>query len=241
VDTYTALKTAGKAVEVVFISADRDEESFKEYFGEMPWLALPFADRKCVKALSTALEVDGYPTLVVMDKAGQVITSNGRRAVAADPEGKEFPWIPKPVVELTESSGDDLNEIPVLLIVVDSAEGVAERCTELLTPAATASTSAVAAGADRVAFMYGRRSDGMTQRVMEFAGLEGSEDAKEGGPETLLLLDVPGQVMYTLVAKGSDITADAIVQFMADFRAGKLTGKPLGGEEEEEEEERVSE
>lgn len=35
-----------KGLEVVFVSSDRDEASFKEYFGEMPWLALDFSDRK---------------------------------------------------------------------------------------------------------------------------------------------------------------------------------------------------
>lgn len=35
----------GANFELVFVSSDRDEESFKEYFNEMPWLAVPFADR----------------------------------------------------------------------------------------------------------------------------------------------------------------------------------------------------
>merc|ERR1711924_115969 len=34
-----------KGLEVVFVSSDRDESSFKEYFGEMPWLALPYSER----------------------------------------------------------------------------------------------------------------------------------------------------------------------------------------------------
>merc|ERR1712137_733089 len=35
----------GKNVEVVFVSSDRDEAGFGEYYGEMPWLALPFSDK----------------------------------------------------------------------------------------------------------------------------------------------------------------------------------------------------
>ena len=35
-----------KGLEVVFISSDRDEDAFKEYFGEQPWKALPYADRE---------------------------------------------------------------------------------------------------------------------------------------------------------------------------------------------------
>lgn len=35
-----------KGLEVVFVSSDRDEDAFKEYYGEQPWLSLPFADRE---------------------------------------------------------------------------------------------------------------------------------------------------------------------------------------------------
>merc|ERR1712085_117360 len=35
-----------KGFEVVFVSSDKDEASFKEYSAEQPWLALDFADRK---------------------------------------------------------------------------------------------------------------------------------------------------------------------------------------------------
>lgn len=31
--------------ELVFLSSDRDAKSFNEYWGEMPWLALPFANQ----------------------------------------------------------------------------------------------------------------------------------------------------------------------------------------------------
>jgi nucleoredoxin len=35
-----------KNFEVIFVSSDRDEKSFSEYYHEMPWLALSFADRQ---------------------------------------------------------------------------------------------------------------------------------------------------------------------------------------------------
>ena len=36
----------GDLLEIIFVSSDRDEEGFDEYFGEMPWLALPFDNRE---------------------------------------------------------------------------------------------------------------------------------------------------------------------------------------------------
>lgn len=34
-----------KKFEIVFVSSDRNEGDFKQYYAEMPWLALPFTDR----------------------------------------------------------------------------------------------------------------------------------------------------------------------------------------------------
>ncbi len=47
VEFYNGFKQSdtGKTFDVVFVSSDRDENSFQEYFREMPWLALPFSDR----------------------------------------------------------------------------------------------------------------------------------------------------------------------------------------------------
>ena len=51
--------------------------------------------------LSRKFGVSGIPTLVFVNGAnGQLITSDGRSIVVEDTEGKDFPWTPKPVVEL---------------------------------------------------------------------------------------------------------------------------------------------
>ncbi len=42
-EEYNKLKD--KPFVIVFISSDRDEQSFHEYHGSMPWLAVPFSDR----------------------------------------------------------------------------------------------------------------------------------------------------------------------------------------------------
>jgi nucleoredoxin len=44
VKIHEELTSAGKSFQVVFVSSDRDEEAFKEYFAEMPWLALPYEE-----------------------------------------------------------------------------------------------------------------------------------------------------------------------------------------------------
>jgi nucleoredoxin len=95
-ETYKAIKAARDDFELVFVSGDRDAAQFKEYFAAMPWLALPF-DEKRYEALSSHFKVEGIPTLVLLSPKGKVITTKGRAAVSADPEGKDFSnWGPKP-------------------------------------------------------------------------------------------------------------------------------------------------
>lgn len=84
-----------KGLEVVFVSSDRDESSFNDYFKEMPWLALPFADRERKNLLSRQFKVQGIPTVVIINaEDGKVISTDGRTAIAGDPTGEKFPWIP---------------------------------------------------------------------------------------------------------------------------------------------------
>ena len=82
---YATYKAAGKNLEIVFASSDRDEKAFGEYFAEMPWLALPFSERDRKEKLSSKFKGRGIPTLVILDTDGSVITTDGRSAVSEDP------------------------------------------------------------------------------------------------------------------------------------------------------------
>ena len=53
------LPQSGKKFDLVFVSSDKTEEAFTEYFGEHPWLALPFEDRKLKAELSKKFKVSG--------------------------------------------------------------------------------------------------------------------------------------------------------------------------------------
>ena len=86
--TYNKVNEQGKRFEIIFCSSDRSEKDFQEYFGTMPWLAMPSTDDR-KKALSRHFDVSGIPTLVLVEgDAKTVITKNGRGPVMEDPEGK---------------------------------------------------------------------------------------------------------------------------------------------------------
>lgn len=60
----------------------------------------------------------GIPTLIVLDPQGEVITRQGRVEVLNDEDCREFPWHPKPVLELSDSNAVQLNEGPCLVLFV---------------------------------------------------------------------------------------------------------------------------
>ena len=87
---YQQLKADGKSIEVVFVSYDRDEDSFEAYFKKMPWLSLPRGS-PCEKHLTSEWNVQGIPRLVVVGSDGRILNSNARQAVSKN-GAAGFPW-----------------------------------------------------------------------------------------------------------------------------------------------------
>ncbi len=119
--------------EIVFISWDRDQESFDHYYNEMPWKALSFAGKSiCIskttislqliqyvrfltertrqEALTNKFQVRGIPCLVVLSPSGEIIVSNATKEINTN--GVEYirQW----------SRGKYLFEIMQLTILVES-------------------------------------------------------------------------------------------------------------------------
>ena len=64
-----------KDVEIVFLSADHDAESFVEYFKSMPWKAVPYDD-DLRESLQARYRVSAIPRLIVVNKNGTTIVEN---------------------------------------------------------------------------------------------------------------------------------------------------------------------
>ena len=63
--------------ELIFISGDRNERAMKKYMAEsgMNWLARAFDERRSSEAIN-ALQGNGIPQLVVLDKHGTVLADS---------------------------------------------------------------------------------------------------------------------------------------------------------------------
>lgn len=85
---YMDCQKQGKEFEVVFCSCDNSETEFQEYFSAMPWKAIPFESAKR-EELMQKFDVQGIPTLLLMDEASGVYKMNGREAIT---NANDYPW-----------------------------------------------------------------------------------------------------------------------------------------------------
>ncbi|KAK6926052.1 Thioredoxin-like fold [Dillenia turbinata] len=100
VEFYEKLKTQGESFEVVAIPLDDDENSFKQAFGTMPWLSLPFKDKSCQK-LARYFELSALPTLVIIGSDGKTLHPNVAETV--EEHGVlAYPFSPEKFKELEE-------------------------------------------------------------------------------------------------------------------------------------------
>jgi nucleoredoxin len=228
--TYAAMKAKRDDFEFVFVSGDRDEKSFKDYFAQMPWLALPY-DKERYEALSSHLEVEGIPTLVVLDPQGKVITSKGREAASSDPEGAEFPWRPKPVNSL-ESVASDLNESAALIVLCEKASEAdkAQIAAALAAPANEVMAEAHKEAADpELIFATAETPDGnIAGQVRQLTNLD--KDGAGSSSTSMVILDIPDDgAYYVWKPEGEKVVSETAVRdFLAAYKAKTLERHQLG-------------
>lgn len=157
-----------KGLEVLFVSSDREESQFNEYYGEMPWIALDYADRKRKEQLSALFGVQGIPTCVILDKDGSTITKDGKEAISGDPTGAEFPWYPKPVKLLKNGPGN-IQEVPTVIAFCETLDAAAQKqVVEAMTPIAKRYIDqAKTEGEDdpKVAFIIATEAGGLAGKI----------------------------------------------------------------------------
>nr|AZL94444.1 transposase [Nephromyces sp. MMRI]AZL94445.1 transposase [Nephromyces sp. MMRI] len=78
---YRQAVQLNKSIEIIFISRDRDEITFGEYHGSMPWLAMPFAEQPRVQELSVKYSVQSIPALIFLNRKGEIIDREARNTV----------------------------------------------------------------------------------------------------------------------------------------------------------------
>lgn len=98
VKTYNELKAKEENFEIVMIPLDDDEEPFKKELNNVPWLSLPFKDKKCEK-LVRYFELSTLPTLVIIGPDGKTLHPNVADAIE-EHGTNAYPFTPDKFSEL---------------------------------------------------------------------------------------------------------------------------------------------
>ena len=80
INFYEVANKEKKQIEIVFVSSDRSEADFNQYFGTMPWLAVPFG-HDAIDNLNEAFEIEGIPSFLVFNSEGKLIDDKARTTV----------------------------------------------------------------------------------------------------------------------------------------------------------------
>lgn len=88
---YNDMIAAHEDFEIIFISSDRDAQSFQSYYESMSFCALPFTEAH-IKNLGTKFGVRGIPTLIFLDNEARIVEEDGRSLVANSQGSVEKVW-----------------------------------------------------------------------------------------------------------------------------------------------------
>ncbi|XP_014206907.1 nucleoredoxin-like [Copidosoma floridanum] len=220
IDTYQRIRERGHNFEVIFVSSDRSEESYKTYTDTMPWLRIPFNQEDRRQKLARALDVQAIPTLVVLDPRDNIITLEGRTEILEDPDGLNFPWTSRLVNILTEKYATSLHDAPAIILFVEGEDCEIQFGESVLLPAAEMYRR------DRPDYdpNYDDPDDTLqfyialdcetSDILREFVGLDDAVPL-------LTAIDIP-RGSYAVMEDGAEITVDSVQQFIDGYRSDKL-------------------
>ena len=119
VEAYNELSSKGN-FEIIFVSADDDENSFNEYFSKMPWLAIPFSDSERRDRLDTLFQVSGIPHLIILDSNGELSTDSGVDFVR-EYGAEAYPFTPDRIAQLASQEAVARREQSLRSIMISSS------------------------------------------------------------------------------------------------------------------------
>ncbi|PFH34174.1 apicoplast-associated thioredoxin family protein Atrx1 [Besnoitia besnoiti] len=237
VDSVKLLKEQGKDVEVVFVSNDRDEKSFEEYFKKMEgFLAIPFADTSRRAMLQEALNIRSLPTLVWISKDGEVLTRRGVPSLMEDLEGRDFPWKEKEINDVGETV-EGIADEPALILFMEylddkEKEAQEQALQEALKVVQSQKNDGSVPPLPRLftAKKLSPRSIALRRICRQDPASAGKEQSVER--PILTILDLIDQSYYVYPSQGESaggkiLTAEEIVNFIKQFRKEELQRNPL--------------
>eukprot|EP00658_Telonema_sp_P-2_P028711 TRINITY_DN21953_c0_g1_i5.p1 TRINITY_DN21953_c0_g1~~TRINITY_DN21953_c0_g1_i5.p1 ORF type:complete len:540 (-),score=129.57 TRINITY_DN21953_c0_g1_i5:341-1960(-) len=222
---YIELQSKNVPFEVVYISRDDNLGAFNHHRQSMPWLTLPFGDRRCDDLLQRfGISSSPQPRFLTVDAGGN--TLNGEAELSLLEYGAPaYPWLQDkgPLYVLSENFFEgQVQRRPAVLLLAEGMEKHDQRSAKekLLNVA----KPFVGSG---IVFGYGFVETAVTHKVREFVGVSSKP--------ALVLTDMPNNRKYICeVCSGGEMDEINILNFIKQYAKKQLppyvksAPRPLG-------------
>jgi len=215
---YTELKQQRDDFELVFVSSDRDQGGFDEYFGEMTFCAVPFEDRQAKNELAKRFKVQGIPKLIMLGPANEegereLINDSIRGAIESG-DFADFPFHPKPYGDLN-NGGENINDRKCLIVFHENGDDDDQKDVVEAVKAAALQLK----DKHDMDFLWALDPTGLTPRVRDALKMKNISDEA-----TMIILDIPDQGGFYTTTE-TDVTVENIVKFIDNPGARQQIGR----------------
>ncbi|CAB9516550.1 Probable nucleoredoxin 1 [Seminavis robusta] len=203
------MEERGDEVELLFVSSDREESSFQEYWGTMPFCALPYEERDAKMLLSKLYGVRGIPSLLILGPVPEgggdrPLINDNLRAVIESNDFSEFPFHPKPYQDLAVGA-DGINEHKSLVVFCENEDDDEQKeLTDMV------KTVAEKLKDTDMRFFYATSPGGLVGAIRKVIKIEKKLDGV-----IMALLDIPSGGGYH-ISDETDLTVEKIEEFLTN-------------------------
>ncbi|XP_047473815.1 nucleoredoxin-like [Penaeus chinensis] len=219
ISVYEKIKKKEGNFQMIFVSSDRSEESWRAYHSTMPWLSVAWECEDVRRELATNLEVQGIPTFVVLAPDNTVITAEGRAELTEDPEAERFPWRPQSVEVLAERHMARLQESPCLVLFTDGETTELQFGRDVLLPVAEEYLLEHAQEGALTLQFFVAGEDEVSDSVRDFACLEDVVPL-------VAILDLAEGAKF-LLEDGVEVSTATVHNFVTRYCNSKLSPLPI--------------
>jgi len=185
----------------VFVSCDRDNDQFEEYYATMPWATIPFdtEGRALSQKISQAFDVDGIPALVMLKIINkddgsidfEISNKNAVGKVGGDAEGANFPWLPELVKEIDQNP-EGIDEGMSLVVLIENVEEDAKK-SEVKEMVKGIAAKTKKCGDDPLNFFCASTKGRLANRVRDECG---AGDANVAGKVDIFMMNISEEEYY---------------------------------------------
>ena len=220
-------------LEVIFVSLDRDQDSFDQYRSMMPWPALPFKDIRRAE-LQSGLRIRAIPALLIFDEQDKLLTATGVTDLLTDTNLTTFPWSMRVLDLGARSSIERLERGPAIVALTENCSidiklevrSLMNKCAE----AACIPVRLPRSPREELTFSTLEASGRLSEA---FRSLFSLPPASTDGSLVFVVLDLEQSLYYVEVLSRSTIEADKSIiaekleQLISSFKSYELKLKQL--------------